>query len=86
VAESPEEDREGRPAADGAGRDVVEVVDESDEARPEIRLLVVEEGTLEAGAEVRPDDVNIRREEEGGHEERGQEGSGGWGHFLLSSW
>jgi len=61
-AESPSEDRESRTAADGAGRNVAEVVDEGDEARPEVGLLVAEEGTLEAGAEaLLTDDVDVGR-------------------------
>ena len=58
-AERPEENREGRPAADYAGRDVAEVIGKGDDARPEIGLLVAKEGGLEAGADGIADDVDV---------------------------
>jgi len=84
-SKGPEENREGRPAADDAGCDVTEIVGKGDDARPEICLLVAKERALDAGAETfLPDDVDVHRHDKGGREEAGQEGSGGYGQSSIS--
>ena len=85
-AEDPEEDRDGRPAADDAGCNVGDLSPDGDQGGAVGGVLVQEQGEADACADTVADGVDVRREEEGGGEESGKVGSCGYGHFNVSFW